>query len=45
MTNKKTDTLREIFSAYTDYENKIISQQEVMNKLRDYYYDSLFGMN
>ena len=38
------DDLLMIFSAYADYENKIISSQDVMNKLRDYYYQSACGM-
>ena len=39
------DDLWMLFSAYADYENKIISSQDVMNKLRDYYYQSACGMS
>ena len=33
-----------LYSAYADYENKIISSQDVIHKLRDYYYQSACGM-
>ena len=35
----------DLFSLYQDYENKIISQHQLIDYLRDLYYIDFFGMN